>query len=123
MPERKKLQSAALVFFFLATFTLFSSSVFADDTIKAPQFTAIGVDGKNFSLADFAGSPLILHITNIEIPLCVECEESLKGQVEELAKLKAAHPEVQIATINMRKNSYSRDGLSLAEKWWKVNIT
>ena len=23
----------------------------------------------------------------------------------------------------MRKNSYSRDGKSLAEKWWKVNIT
>jgi cytochrome c-type biogenesis protein len=33
------------------------------------------------------------------------------------------HPEVQIATLNLRKNPYSRDGRSLAEKWWKVNVT
>ncbi len=123
-PSKKKLQSAALVLLFaLALQAIFSSPVFAADAIKAPQFTATGVDGKNFSLSDFAGAPLILHITNIEIPLCVECEESLKGQVEELAKLKALHPEVQLATVNMRKNPYSRDGKSLAEKWWKVNIS
>jgi len=123
-PSKKKLQSAAFVLLFvLACQALFSSPVFAADAIKAPQFTATGVDGKNFSLSDFAGAPLILHITNIEIPLCVECEESLKGQVEELAKLKALHPEVQLATVNMRKNPYSRDGKSLAEKWWKVNIS
>lgn len=122
--SKRKLQSAALILFFaLAIQALFISPAFAADAINAPQFSATGVDGKNFSLSDFAGAPLILHITNIEIPLCVECEESLKGQVEELARLKAAHPAIQIATINMRKNSYSRDGKSLAEKWWKVNIT
>ena len=64
-----------------------------------------------------------MHITNIEVPLCVECEKSLKGQVEELARLMAMDPEVQIVTLNLRKNPYSRDGRSLAEKWWKVNIT
>jgi cytochrome c-type biogenesis protein len=64
-----------------------------------------------------------LHITNIEVPLCVECEKSLQGQVEELAALKAIDPAVQIVTLNLRKNPYSRDGRSLAEKWWKVNIT
>ena len=123
-PSKKKLQSAALILLFaLACQALLSSPVFAADAIKAPLFNATGVDGKNFSLSDFAGAPLILHITNIEIPLCVECEESLKGQVEELAKLKAAHPQVQIVTLNLRKNSYSRDGKSLAEKWWKLNIT
>ena len=100
-----------------------SSPVLAEEAIKAPQFTALGADGKNFSLSDFADEPLILHITNIEIPICVECEESLKGQVEELVKLKAMHPDVQIVTLNMRKNPYSRDGKSLAEKWWKVNVT
>ncbi|MDD4653678.1 MAG: cytochrome c biogenesis protein [Methanothrix sp.] len=121
---KKKLQSAAFILLFaLAFLAIFSSPVFAADAIKAPQFTATGVDGKNFSLSDFAGAPLILHITNIEIPLCVECEKSLKGQVEELARLKALDPGVQIATVNMRKNPYSRDGKSLAEKWWKVNIT
>jgi cytochrome c-type biogenesis protein len=123
-PSKKRLQSAAFILLFALVFlAIFSSPVFAADAIKAPQFTATGVDGKNFSLSDFAGAPLILHITNIEIPLCVECEESLKGQVEELARLKAAHQAVQIVTLNLRKNSYSRDGKSLAEKWWKVNIT
>jgi cytochrome c-type biogenesis protein len=122
--NKMKLHSAAfLLILALACQAIFSSPVLAADAIKAPQFTAVGVDGKNFSLSAFQGSPLILHITNIEIPLCVECEESLKGQVEELARLKAMHPAVQIATLNMRKNSYSRDGKSLAEKWWKVNIT
>ena len=121
---KNKLQSAAFILLFaLACQALFSSPVLAAQAIKAPEFTAVGVDGKNFSLSDFLGAPLILHITNIEIPLCVECEASLKGQVEELAKLKALHPAVQIVTINMRKNSYSRDGKSLAEKWWKVNVT
>jgi cytochrome c-type biogenesis protein len=124
LPSKKRLQSAVLILLFALTCqALISSPVFAADAIKAPQFSATGVDGKNFSLSDFAGAPLILHITNIEIPLCVECEESLKGQVEELARLKAAHAGVQIATVNMRKNSYSRDGKSLAEKWWKVNIS
>ncbi|MCX6673564.1 MAG: sulfite exporter TauE/SafE family protein [Methanothrix sp.] len=121
---KKKLQSAAfLLLFALAALSLFSSPVFAGEAIQAPEFTAVGVDGKNFSLSDFQGSPLIFHITNIEIPLCVECEKSLKGQVEELAKLKAMDPGVQIVTLNMRKNPYSRDGKSLAEKWWKVNVT
>ena len=122
--DRNKLQSAAFVFFFsLVALALFSSPVFAGETIKAPQFIATGVDGKNFSLADFRGSPLILHITNIEIPLCVECEKSLKGQVEELARLMVIDPSTQIVTLNLRKNPYSKDGKSLAEKWWKVNIT
>jgi len=89
----------------------------------APDFTAVGSDGRNFSLSDFRGEPLILHITNIEIPLCVECMKSLRGQVEELAALKAMDPSAQIVTINLRKNPYSRDGRSLAERMWKVNIT
>ncbi len=93
------------------------------DLAQAPDFSAVGVDGENFSLSDFRGAPLILHITNIEIPLCVECEKSLKGQVEELAKLKALDPQAQIITVNLRKNPYSRDGRSLAESWWKVNVT
>jgi cytochrome c-type biogenesis protein len=122
--DGKRLYFAALaIFFSLAQLTLLCSPALANEAIAAPWFSAMDVDGKNFSLSDFAGSPLILHITNIEVPLCIECEESLKGQVEELAKLKAMHPEVQIATLNLRKNSYSRDGKSLAEKWWKVNVT
>ena len=91
--------------------------------IIAPDFTATDLDGRTFNLSDFRGEPLVLHITNIEIPLCRECETHLKDQVKELAALKAADPKVQIVTLNLRKNPYSRDGRSLAEGWWKVNIT
>ena len=121
---KKKLHPAAIVLFFLlAAFSIFSSPALAAERILAPDFSAVGSDGKNFSLSDHLGSPIILHITNIEVPLCVECEKSLQGQVEELAALKAMDPAVQIVTLNLRKNPYSRDGRSLAEKWWKVNIT
>jgi len=126
-PDKKELEPSFSTIFLILLATAFlcvlSGYALADEAIVAPEFTVAGADGNYFSLSDFAGSPLILHITNIEIPLCVECEESLKGQVEELARLKAMHPDVQIATLNLRKNPYSRDGWSLVEKWWKVNVT
>lgn len=112
-----------MIFSLFGLIILSSAPALADEAVKAPDFNATGVDGKNFSLSGFSGSPLILHITNIEIPLCIECEKSLQGQVEELARLKKMHPEVQIATINMRKNPYSDNGKHLTESWWKVNIT
>jgi cytochrome c-type biogenesis protein len=123
MPHQERLHTIALIFLLsFAALSLFINPVFAEG-VSAPDFSAIGVDGRDFSLSDFRGAPLVLHITNIEIPLCVECEKSLQGQVEELARLIAADPEIQIVTLNLRKNPYSRDGKSLAERWWKVNIT
>lgn len=123
MPYKGRLQTIALIFLlFSAALSLFTNPVFAEGVL-APDFSATGTDGKNFSLSDFRGAPLVLHITNIEVPLCIECEKSLQGQVEELARLMAMDPKVQIVTLNLRKNPYSKDGKSLAEKWWKVNIT
>ena len=123
MPYKKKQQTIALIFLLIfAVLSLFITPVFSEP-VKAPDFSATSTDGRNFSLSDFRGAPLVLHITNIEIPLCVECEKSLKGQVQELAKLSVIDPKVQIVTLNLRKNPYSQDGKSLAEKWWKVNIT
>jgi cytochrome c-type biogenesis protein len=81
------------------------------------------VDGRSFSLSQFQGQPVLLHITNIEIPLCRECEKSLRGQIEELARLKEMDPGANIITLNLRKNPYSKDGRSLAESLWKVNIS
>ena len=123
MPYKKKEQKIALILLLsFAALCLFVNPV-SSETVKAPDFSATSTDGKNFSLSDFRGAPLVLHITNIEIPLCIECEKSLKGQVQELARLLAMDPKVQIVTLNLRKNQYSQDGKSLAEKWWKVNIT
>ncbi len=95
----------------------------AEQTTLAPDFNATDADGKTFSLSDFRGEPVILHITNIEVPLCRECEKSLRGQVEELAKLRAENPSASIITLNLRKNPYSKDGRTLVESWWKVNVS
>ncbi len=127
MPDRlekmKRQCSAFLLLLVLAALSFSVIPAFADEMATAPNFSATGVDGRNFSLSDFRGAPVVLHITNIEIPLCRDCEKSLRGQVEELARLKAQSPGVQIVTLNLRKNPYSEGGRSLAEKWWQVNIT
>jgi cytochrome c-type biogenesis protein len=128
MEQQKAAMTAARGLFFFSALILalgFATTAHAnaDEGIVAPNFSAVGLDGRNYSLEDLRGAPVVLHITNIEIPLCVECEKSLKGQIEELARLKAMDPAAQIVTLNLRKNSYSLDGKSLAEKWWKVNVT
>jgi cytochrome c-type biogenesis protein len=92
-------------------------------TATSPDFMATDLDGRSFSLSQFQGQPVVLHITNIEIPLCRECEKSLRGQTEELARLKEIDPSANIITLNLRKNPYSKDGRSLAESWWKLNIS
>ncbi len=95
----------------------------AAQAVPAPEFSATDVDGKIISLSDFSGKPVILHITNIEVPLCRDCEKSLRGQLEELARLKAENPSASIITLNLRKNPYSKDGRTLVESWWKTNIS
>ena len=106
----------------LLSISLSISPALADEA-QAPDFFATSWDQRSFNLSDFMGSPVVLHITNIENPLCIECEKSLSGQVEELAALKASYPNVQIVTLNLRKNPYSIDGRELAQTWWEVNIT
>ena len=100
-----------------------SSSVLTGAIATAPDFNITDRNGSTFSLSDLKGAPAIIHITNIEIPICRECEKDLRSQVSELAKLKAAYPDTQIITINLRKNPYSTDGMTLAQKWWQVNIS
>jgi len=67
--------------------------------------------------------PSLIYITNIESPICRECEEVLSAQTAEIARLAAEHPDVAIITINIRKNPYSANGSSLALSWWGVNVT
>jgi cytochrome c-type biogenesis protein len=95
----------------------------SDGPTLAPSFQAVDLDGNSIDIGDRNGEPLILHITNIETPLCIECEEALKAQIEELSRLKEKHPESEIVTINLRKNPYSKDGRSLAESWWEVEVS
>ena len=90
---------------------------------KAPDFQAVDLDGKNVSLSDFRGEVVFLHITNIEDPLCRECEHALNAQTRELSLLKQKDPGINIITLNVRKNPYSIDGRDLAGAWWNINIT
>ena len=57
LPDKKMLHPAALVFFLtFAALCLFSCPVFASEAIRAPQFTAVDVDGQNF-LFRLSGHP------------------------------------------------------------------
>jgi len=42
---------------------------------------------------------------------------------QQAARLKEENPEAAIVTVNMRKNPYSKDGRSLSEAWWGVDIS
>lgn len=70
-----------------------------------------------------AQEPSLIYITNIESPICRECEEVLSAQTAEIARLASEHPDVAILSINIRKNPYSGNGSSLALSWWGVNVT
>jgi len=100
----------------------FAASDAPGDEGFAPDFEALDIDGNFVKLSELRGQPLILHITNIEVPICIECEEAIRGQVEELSRLARANPDAEIVTINLRKNPYSKDGRTLAESWWGVEI-
>ena len=115
------LLSFSIVIAFVAAYD--SSGILTGAIATAPDFNITDKSGSTFALSDLKGAPAIIHITNIEIPICRECEKDLRSQVSELAKLKAAYPDTQIITINLRKNPYSTDGMTLAQKWWQVNIS
>jgi cytochrome c-type biogenesis protein len=87
----------------------------------APNFHAVDVNGRALSLSDYRGEVVLLHIANIENPLCRECENALGSQTKELEKLKQKG--AKIITLNVRKNPYSKDGKTLAESWWKINVS
>ena len=72
----------------------------------APDFQAVDLDGKNVSLSGYRGEAVLLHITNIENPLCRECENALDAQTNQLSQLAEMDPGVNIITLNVRKNSY-----------------
>ncbi len=94
------------------------------EIVPAPDFTAADQMNRTFSLSDYAGTVTIIHVTQLEIPLCIECEIHMKEQLKELVTLSEENnPEVNIITLNIRKNQYSTDGWELARDWYGINIT
>jgi cytochrome c-type biogenesis protein len=116
---------SGFIFFFivLILMMLFCSFPGLSQDVQAPDFQATDLDGNSQSLEDYRGEVVLLHITNIENPLCRECEHALNAQTSELERLKEKDPSLEIITLNVRKNPYSKDGRTLAGDWWKINVT
>ena len=89
----------------------------------APDFVVTTIDNETISLNNLTGEVIVLHFTNVENPVCIECEKELKDQAVELAKLSEYRENLTIITINMRRNPSSESGRSLAEEWWGINIS
>ena len=116
--------SGPITFFavFCSILFLCSSSVRSQEAM-APNFQAVDQNGKDVSLSDYRGEAVLLHITNIENPLCRECEHALDAQTSQLSLLAKKDPGIKIITLNVRKNPYSKDGPTLAKAWWNINVT
>ena len=90
----------------------------------AEPFTVGDRLGEQVSLADNSGKVTIIHFTQLENPLCIECESYMHQQIEEIESLVASgNPNIDVITVNIRKNPYSEDGWSLVEDWYGTNIT
>lgn len=89
----------------------------------APDFKIDLPDENITSLRNLSGSPVILHFTSIENPVCLECEVELKEQVREISLALIENEDLVIITINMRKNQFSEPGNELVKEWWGINVT
>lgn len=80
--------------------------------------------GEQVSLADNAGRVTVLHFTQLENPLCIECEDYIHDQISELENLvDADDSRIDVITINIRKNPYSDPGWKLVQDWYETNIS
>jgi len=124
LKSKRSLISGSITLFVILSSLLFSSSStgFSQES-SAPDFQATDLDGNNVSLSNYRGEVVLLHITNIENPLCRECENALSAQTRQLSLLAQKDPGINIITLNVRKNSFSTDGRTLAKDWWNINVT
>jgi cytochrome c-type biogenesis protein len=94
------------------------------DVEPALDFTTTDIDGRTLSLSDFKGNVTVLHVTQLENPLCIECEQHMIGQIKELSELAASQEaNISLVTLNIRKNPYSEAGWEIAEGYYGLNIT
>ena len=122
--DKRSLTLGPITLFFILSILFFLNiSIGQSQEAKAPGFQAVDLDEKGISLGDFRGEVVLLHITNIENPLCRECENALNAQTSQLSLLKQKDPSINIITLNVRKNPYSKDGRALAGAWWNINVT
>jgi len=107
----------------LTSSLLFGVGSGQNETRIAPDFTTVDENGVEFSLSDYRGNVIVLHFTGLEFPLCIECEEEMKGQLVELENLYQSVDNVSIITVNIRKNPYSISGRDIAEQYYGINVS
>jgi len=93
------------------------------EVIPAYNFTAVSEGGIEFSLSDYKGNVTLLHFTGLETPLCIECEEEMTQQLEQIESLIESNTDVKIITINIRKNPFSESGKDIAENDYNINVS
>ncbi len=113
---------AAMILSMIMTLSFITSGMAAAEIAPAPDFTATDHLNRTFSLSDYAGDVVIIHVTQLESPICIECEIHMREQMRELLELEN-DSNVSIITLNVRKNNYSPDGFTLAKDWWGINVT
>lgn len=116
----------AMTFLVILLGVFFFPSFIEGETFEvslAEDFTATDVDGVTFNLSDYKGNVVLLHITGLETPLCIECLEEMEGQIVELEKLSQSTQNVTIITINKRVNPSSDDGKLMAERDFSVDVS
>ncbi|MFO7618461.1 MAG: cytochrome c biogenesis CcdA family protein [Thermoplasmata archaeon] len=94
------------------------------DIEPATDFTVTDHLNREVNLSSQSGKVVVLHITQLEVPLCIECEDSIVAQLREMETLAGMNdPNITVITLNIRKNAYSADGWELANEWYGVNAT
>jgi len=123
LKDKRSLISGLITLFVVLSSLLFlSSSTGFSQEVLAPDFQAVDLDGKDVTLGDYRSEVVLLHITNIENPLCRECENALNAQTSQLSLLAQKDPSMNIITLNVRKNPYSKNGRTLAKDWWNIDV-
>jgi cytochrome c-type biogenesis protein len=90
----------------------------------AADFVATDQNGQNFSLSDFRGKIVVLYVTQLENPLCLECESSIVGELKEIKKLAdGGDPGIVVITLNLRKVPGPEPGWMMAQKDFGINVT
>ncbi len=119
----KRVISSVVVLLISIFFFSFVGASDQNTLLTAPDFSATDENGATFSLHDYQGKVVILHITGVETPLCIECLEEMEGQIHELEKLVETSDNLSIITINIRKNPSSSSGQEMAITDFGANIS
>ena len=83
------------------------NGIIAGEKIRpAPEFSVVDHEGATWNLSEQRGRVVLLHFTQLEYPLCLECEASIIAQLRQVQALVAEDLNLTILTINLRKNSF-----------------